>query len=88
MIHEFAAALKATEKAAFAYRAAHRGKPLEWYYGPECAAMKAACEAQVGPIAILAAVGGNTVRQHCRHTFKIEGKRAARAEVEKFLKGA
>lgn len=82
-------AIKATEKAAWEYRkatqTAARDRDSRWFNSTEQVLMRMACTEQVGRVTVTAGVGGNSRRQHCRHTFKIDGKRASFSEVMALL---
>ncbi len=85
------AAMKTTAAAAIAYRAASKaalkgsGTWQEWENSAERKALKAACTVEVGRVSVNANQCGNTVRQHVRHTFKIDGKRASAAAAAKLF---
>jgi hypothetical protein len=88
-------ALRFTANAAIADHAGRRqairacretpGAYTNYYDSQEAAARREACTAQVDRVTVNASVGGNSRRQHVRHTFKIDGKRATRAAVEALL---
>jgi hypothetical protein len=76
-----AEAIKVTDAAARAYSRALQTAPgLDWWSSADHAALKAATSITVGRVTVSAAVGGNSVAQHVRHTFKIDGKRASAAK--------
>jgi len=75
-------AIKATEKAAWDYAKAMRAnRSPGWFNSTEQAELSAATVVQVGRVEVKAGIGGNSRRQHCRHTFKVDGKRATYAEA-------
>lgn len=47
----------------------------------ESDALRAAASVSVGRVTVTADIGGNSVARHVRVTFKIDGKRASRADV-------
>lgn len=72
-------AIRQTEAAAWAYSKASRAAKVPgWWNSDEAKALSDACKLQVGRVTVSAATGGNSRRQHVRHTFKIDGKRATR----------
>lgn len=83
-------AIKATEKAERARKelataSLRSGTYRDVTESPEYKALAAAAVAQVGRITVSANVAGNSRRQHIRHTFKIDGKRASFSEVMALL---
>jgi len=87
---EYMAALKATADAAKAEdRASNQafkdGRFREYMSSDEFKTLRGATEMKIGRFTIKASTGGNTVRHHVRHTFKLDGRRIARAKVEKML---
>lgn len=88
-------ALRATSNAATAFAAASSkalrvcnttpGAYSSFYDSDEGKALREKRDAQLGRITVSARVGGNSRRQHVRHTFKIDGKRASREQVEELI---
>jgi hypothetical protein len=82
-------ALKSTAKAAQAYtdmgNKALRTKNYDLLHCDERKVFDAARTVIIGRVAVTARVGGNSVAQHVRHTFKIDGKRATRVQAEAVL---
>ena len=77
-----AEAIKQTEAAAWAYAKALRAaKDAAWFSSDERKQLDDARTIQVGRVTVSALIGGNTRRQHCRHNFKVDGKRAAYSEA-------
>lgn len=75
-------AIYQTTRAALAYnKALHAAKDVAWFSSDDHKALNQARSVTIGRATITAGVGGNTRATHVRHTFKIDGKRACRAEV-------
>jgi len=55
------------------------------YRNPRAEEIRENCIAQVGQVTVKATHGGNTKAPHVRHTYRINGKRAALAEVIRHL---
>lgn len=80
----FAEALKSTAEAAIRYSRGMR-KEYAWTRTEEGLATRAATATTLGGITVSAGIAGNSRADHVRYTFKIDGKRASRAEVEKLI---
>lgn len=66
-------------------KALRAGDYEQYRASDESKALRAASEVIIGRVTVIANIAGNTVREHVRHTFKIDGKRASRADAERAL---